>query len=154
MRGEQSHGVIGEHAVGAAAVSHYLDIGGQLRQPVRELLNDGLAWGLFPVLFAASGLSVTRIGVLAALYPAVWGARQLVIGALSDRTGRKPLIVGGMLLQASALALVAAAATFEVWVVAAVALGAATALVNPGPVGPINGARRYETGHPNSVPPT
>ena len=71
-------------------------------------LNDGLAWGLFPLLFAAAGLSVGQIGVLAALYPAVWGLGQLVTGALSDRIGRKPLIVGGMLLQAVALGLVAA----------------------------------------------
>ena len=53
-------------------------------------LNDGLAWGLLPVLFAADGLSVSDIGLLAALYPAVWGAGQLLTGALSDRTGRKP----------------------------------------------------------------
>ena len=60
-------------------------------------LNDGLAWGLFPVLFAAAGLSVGQIGVLAALYPAVWGLGQLVTGALSDRIGRKWLIATGML---------------------------------------------------------
>lgn len=94
-------------------------------------LNDGLAWGLFPVLFATAGLSITRIGVLAALYPAVWGLGQLVTGPLSDRIGRKPLIVGGMLLQAGALGLVAAAGTFAGWTVAAVLLGAGTAMVYP-----------------------
>jgi MFS family permease len=94
-------------------------------------LNDGLAWGLFPVLFAGAGLPVGRIGVLAALYPAVWGLGQLVTGAWSDRVGRKPLIVGGMLTQAVALALVAAADTFAVWAVAAALLGAGTALVYP-----------------------
>jgi MFS family permease len=94
-------------------------------------LNDGLAWGLFPVLFAGAGLPVGRIGVLAALYPAVWGLGQLVTGAWSDRVGRKPLIVGGMLTQAGALALVAAADTFAVWALAAVLLGAGTALVYP-----------------------
>src|SRR2546430_8544036 len=57
-------------------------------------LNDGLACGLFPIVFAEAGLSVGRIGVLAALYPAVWGVGQLVTGALSDRIGRKPLIAG------------------------------------------------------------
>ena len=94
-------------------------------------LNDGLAWGLFPLLFASAGLSVTRIGVLAALYPAVWGLGQLVTGAASDRLGRKNLIVAGMLLQAAALALVAIADTFALWAVAAVILGAGTALVYP-----------------------
>ena len=94
-------------------------------------LNDGLAWGLFPVLFAAAGLSVTRVGVLAAVYPAVWGLGQLVTGAWSDRVGRKPLIVVGMLIQALALGLVAWADTFVVWAVAAGLLGAGTALVYP-----------------------
>ena len=94
-------------------------------------LNDGLAWGLFPVLFATAGLTVSRIGVLAALYPAVWGLGQLVTGAWSDRVGRKPLIVGGMLTQAAALALVAAADSFAWWAIAAVLLGAGTALVYP-----------------------
>lgn len=94
-------------------------------------LNDGLAWGLFPVLFAAAGLSVSRIGVLVALYPAVWGLGQLVTGAVSDRVGRKPLIVTGMLIQALALAAVAAADTFTLWALAAVLLGAGTALVYP-----------------------
>ena len=94
-------------------------------------LNDGLAWGLFPVLFAGAGLSIARIGVLAALYPAVWGLGQLATGALSDRWGRKRLIVAGMLLQALALAGVASAHTFTLWAVAAVLLGAGTAMVYP-----------------------
>jgi len=94
-------------------------------------LNDGLAWGLFPALFAGAGLGVGRIGVLAALYPAVWGLGQLATGALSDRWGRKPFIVGGMLLQAAALALVAVGDSFAVWAVAAVLLGAGTAMVYP-----------------------
>src|SRR4029077_21042880 len=68
-------------------------------------LNDGMAWGLFPVLFARGGLSVASIGILAALYPGVWGVGQLVTGALSDRIGRKGLIAGGMWLQAAALGL-------------------------------------------------
>jgi MFS family permease len=94
-------------------------------------LNDGLAWGLLPVLFAADGLSVGEIGVLAALYPAVWGAGQLVTGALSDRSGRKPLIVTGMLTQAAALALFATGSGRAPWALAAVALGAGTAMVYP-----------------------
>jgi MFS family permease len=94
-------------------------------------LNDGLAWGLFPVLFAAAGLSLTEVGVLAAVYPAVWGLGQLVTGAWSDRVGRKRLIVAGMLTQAVALAVVAAAEAYAVWLGAAVLLGAGTALVYP-----------------------
>lgn len=94
-------------------------------------LNDGLAWGLFPVLFAASGLSLARIGILAALYPAVWGVGQLVTGALSDRWGRKWMIVAGMGLQAVALGVVAAGRTFTTWAAAAVLLGAGTAMVYP-----------------------
>ena len=94
-------------------------------------LNDGLAWGLFPVLFISEGLSVGRIGVLAALYPAVWGFGQLATGALSDQWGRKQLIVGGMLLQAVALGVFAAGGSFTIWAVAAVLLGAGTAMVYP-----------------------
>ena len=94
-------------------------------------LNDGLAWGLFPVLFAASGLALGEIGVLAALYPAVWGLGQLATGALSDRWGRKPFIVAGMLLQGAALAGVAAADGVPAWAVSLVALGAGTAMVYP-----------------------
>jgi predicted MFS family arabinose efflux permease len=94
-------------------------------------LNDGLAWGLLPLYFAAAGLSVARIGVLAALYPAVWGVGQLVTGGLSDRIGRKPLIAGGMLLQAAALGLFAAAEGFWIWAIASVLIGAGTAMVYP-----------------------
>jgi MFS family permease len=93
--------------------------------------GDGLAWGLLPLLFARGGLSVARIGVLAALYPAVWGLSQLGTGPLSDRLGRKPLIVGGMLLQAVALAGTALAGSFPPWAASAVLLGAGTAMVYP-----------------------
>lgn len=94
-------------------------------------LNDGLAWGLFPVLFAAAGLSIVQVGVLVALYPAVSGFGQLLTGAWSDRVGRKPLIAGGMLVQGAALGLVAAGGSFGVWAAAAVLLGAGTAMVYP-----------------------
>ena len=94
-------------------------------------LNDGLAWGLLPIFFADAGLSVGRIGVLAALYPAVWGLGQLVTGALSDRVGRKPLIVGGMLTQAAAIGWIAATTGFAPWAFGAIALGAGTAMVYP-----------------------
>ena len=95
-------------------------------------LNDGLAWGIFPLFFAqVAGLSVGRIGVLAALYPAVWGIGQLFTGAWSDRVGRKWLIAGGMWVQAAAIGLIAASGTFGLWAVGAVLLGAGTAMVYP-----------------------
>ena len=94
-------------------------------------LNDGLAWGLFPIFFAADGLSVGRIGMLAAIYPAVWGLGQLYTGGLSDRIGRKPLIAGGMLTQAAAIAWMAATSGFWAWAAGAALLGAGTAMVYP-----------------------
>ena len=94
-------------------------------------LNDGLAWGLFPILFAANGLSLQRIGLLAALYPAVWGLGQLATGALSDRWGRKSLIVGGMFVQAFAIGLIATVTSFAWWAGGAVLLGIGTAMVYP-----------------------
>lgn len=94
-------------------------------------LNDGVAWGLFPLFFAAAGLSVGEIGVLSFLYPAVWGVLQLWTGALSDRWGRKRLIAGGMLLQGIALAGIAIGDGFTAWAVGATLLGAGTAMVYP-----------------------
>jgi MFS family permease len=94
-------------------------------------LNDGLAWGLFPIMFADAGLSVGRIGILAALYPAVWGLGQLITGGLSDRIGRKPMIAGGMLTQGAAIAWIAVAEGFWPWALGAAALGAGTAMVYP-----------------------
>jgi MFS family permease len=94
-------------------------------------LNDGLAWGIFPVYFARYGLSVSAIGILAGLYPAVWGFGQLVTGALSDRLGRKRLIAAGMLVQAAAIGWIAAAHGFAAWAAGALLLGAGTAMVYP-----------------------
>ena len=95
-------------------------------------LNDALAWGLAPLYLAADGATVSEIGAVAAVYPAVWGAGQLVTGWLSDRHGRKPLIVLGMLVQAGALALLAAGGgAFAPALGAAVLLGVGTALVYP-----------------------
>ena len=94
-------------------------------------LNDGMAWGLLPLFYAAAGLSIGQIGVLAAAYPAVWAVAQIPAGALSDRVGRKPLIVAGMLIQAAAIAVIALGSTFGVWLAAAAALGLGTALVYP-----------------------
>jgi MFS family permease len=95
-------------------------------------LNDGLAWGIFPLFFAqVADLSVARIGVLAALYPAVWGVGQLFSGGLSDRVGRKWLIATGMWVQAAAIGLIATTRGFGPWAVGAVLLGAGTAMVYP-----------------------
>jgi len=94
-------------------------------------LNDGLAWGLLPLLFVRGGLPVGQVGLLAALYPAVWGLGQLVTGPLSDRLGRKPLITAGMLVQAVALAGTALAGGFLPWAAGAILLGAGTAMVYP-----------------------
>jgi MFS family permease len=92
---------------------------------------DGLAWGILPLLFAANGLSVEGIGLLAALYPGVWCVGQLFTGAWSDRVGRKPLIVAGMVLQGAALEMVAATTGFAPWATGAVLIGIGTALVYP-----------------------
>ncbi len=94
-------------------------------------LNDGMAWGLFPLWFARGGLSVAAIGVLVALYPAVWGVGQLVTGALSDRVGRKRLIVSGMLTQSGGLAMIAGTSGFGAWAIGSALLGAGTAMVYP-----------------------
>jgi MFS family permease len=94
-------------------------------------LNDGLAWGLFPLYFANAGLSVGHIGVLAAIYPAVWGLGQLITGGLSDRIGRKPLIASGMIVQGAAIAMIAATSSTAVWTIAVATLGAGTAMVYP-----------------------
>jgi MFS family permease len=94
-------------------------------------LNDGLAWGLLPLLFVRGGLPVGQVGLLAALYPAVWGLGQLLTGSLSDRLGRKPFITGGMLVQAVALAGTALAGSFLPWAACAILLGVGTAMVYP-----------------------
>jgi MFS family permease len=95
-------------------------------------LNDALAWGLVPLFLASNGVSVARIAVVAGIYPGVWGIGQVAAGAWSDRVGRKPLIVSGMLLQAAALGgLAASGGTFALAAMAAVALGVGTALVYP-----------------------
>lgn len=102
-------------------------------------LNDGMVWGLFPLLFASYGLEVGRIGVLAAVYPAVWGLSQLATGGLSDQWGRKWMIVAGMWVQAVGIWFIvwtprlaqAGESIFWLWMSGAVLLGLGTALVYP-----------------------
>ena len=94
-------------------------------------MNDGVAWGLFPLAFAASGLGLIQIGWLAAIYPVVWGVCQLFTGALSDQVGRKWLIVIGMWVQALGIGLIASTRMFSTYLIGAVLLGIGTAMVYP-----------------------
>ena len=94
-------------------------------------LNDGMAWGLFPLVFAAAGMNLAQVGMLAALYPATWSVAQLATGTLSDRTGRRPLIVWGMWIQAVSIGVVTLAQAFAGFVIGAVLLGIGTAMVYP-----------------------
>ncbi len=94
-------------------------------------LNDGVAWGIFPLYFAGQGLALDRIAVLAAVYPLVWGVLQLATGWAGDLLGRKPLIVSGMVLQGAAISLTAGVHSYGVWIGAMSLLGLGTALVYP-----------------------
>jgi MFS family permease len=94
-------------------------------------LNFGMSWGIFPLFFAGLGLAVERIGILNSVYPAVWGVLQTVTGPLSDRWGRKGLIMSGMWVQASGLFLIAATRSFGWWFLASLLLGLGTAMVYP-----------------------
>ena len=94
-------------------------------------LNDGMAWGLFPIFFAAAGLPLRQIAWLAAIYPGVWGIGQLFTGALSDKVGRKWLIVGGMWVQAAGIAVTVLSKVFVGFAGGAVLLGLGTAMVYP-----------------------
>ena len=94
-------------------------------------LNDGMAWGLFPLVYAAAGLTLEQVGALAAVYPAVWGVAQLFTGALSDRLGRKWLIASGMWVQAGGLALMVVGRSTGIFIVSGVLLGLGTAMVYP-----------------------
>ena len=94
-------------------------------------LNDGMAWGLFPLFFATSNMRLEEIAMLAALYPATWGVVQLGTGALSDRLGRKWLIVAGMWTQALGISVVVTSVRFSGYAAGAVLLGVGTAMVYP-----------------------
>jgi MFS family permease len=83
-------------------------------------LNDGMSWGVFPLFFSAFGLGVERIGILKAVYPATWGTLQVLTGLLSDRWGRKGLIVAGMWTQAAGIAVTVATRSFEWWLLGSI----------------------------------
>ncbi|MER9427349.1 MFS transporter [Mesorhizobium sp. M0408] len=103
-------------------------------------LNDGMSWGIFPLFFASFGLGVERIGILKAIYPATWGILQIATGPLSDRWGRKGLIVAGMWVQAAGLFLTAATRQFEWWLVGSLLLGLGTAMVYPSLIAAVSDA--------------
>jgi MFS family permease len=94
-------------------------------------LNDGMAWGLFPLVFAGTNMTLTRIGALAAIYPATWGVAQLATGIVSDRIGRKWLIAGGMWVQAAGIGVITISRSFAGFAAGAVLLGVGTAMVYP-----------------------
>jgi MFS family permease len=103
-------------------------------------LNDGMSWGIFPLFFVSFGLGVERIGILKAIYPATWGILQVATGPLSDRWGRKGLIVAGMWVQAAGLFLTAATSKFEWWVLGSLLLGIGTAMVYPSLIAAVSDA--------------
>jgi MFS family permease len=94
-------------------------------------LNDGMAWGLFPLFFATANMDLGQIGTLAAIYPATWGIAQIFTGAWSDRLGRKWLIAGGMWVQALGIAIIILSAGFAPFATGAALLGVGTAMVYP-----------------------
>jgi MFS family permease len=94
-------------------------------------LNDGMAWGLFPLFFVTARMSLEQVGVLAAIYPATWGVAQLATGAWSDRAGRKWLIASGMWVQAFGIGVVILAHGFAGFALGAALLGLGTAMVYP-----------------------
>jgi MFS family permease len=110
---------------------HHPDLSSVSQAGLVNNLNDGMAWGIFPLLFAANGMSLAQIGVLAAVYPGVWGLGQLWTGALSDRVGRKRFIVAGLWLQALAIIVIAQSTSFAFFAFAAALLGVGTAFVYP-----------------------
>jgi MFS family permease len=103
-------------------------------------LNDGMSWGIFPLFFTTFGLSVERIGILKAVYPIVWGIGQTITGPLSDRWGRKGLIVAGMWVQAAGLFLTGLTGSFGWWLAASILLGAGTAMVYPSLIAAVSDA--------------
>jgi len=103
-------------------------------------LNDGMSWGIFPLFFVSFGLGVERIGILKAVYPATWGILQIATGPLSDRWGRKGLIVVGMWVQSAGLFLTALTGSFEWWLLGSLQLGVGTAMVYPSLIAAVSDA--------------
>jgi len=103
-------------------------------------LNDGMSWGIFPLFFASFGLGVERIGILKAVYPAIWGILQVATGPLSDRWGRKGLIVAGMWIQSVGLFLTALTNRLEWWLAGSLLLGLGTAMVYPSLIAAVSDA--------------
>lgn len=94
-------------------------------------LNDGLVWGLLPILLANLDFSLDRIGVITGLYPAVWGIGQLATGKMADHLPKKKMLFGGMLLQGVTLVLMGWAGSYIQFILLSLALGAGTAIVYP-----------------------
>jgi MFS family permease len=141
---------IGDHPVEAAAIGFW-DVFALTSFRDRNLfaasqaglvnnLNDGMSWGIFPLFFSSFGLGVERIGILKAVYPATWGILQVATGPLSDRLGRKGLIVAGMWIQAAALFLTALTREFHYWLIGSLLLGLGTAMVYPSLIAAVSDA--------------
>lgn len=94
-------------------------------------LNDGMAWGIFPIILATKGFTIGEIGIVAAIYPAVWGIGQLFTGRMADKFCKKDMLYTGMLLQGIALIVLIWAGTMFHFVVLSVILGWGTAMVYP-----------------------
>lgn len=94
-------------------------------------LNDGMAWGLFPILLAQKNYNIEEIGVITATYPAVWGIGQLITGKMSDHFRKKRMLFWGMLLQGIALLFFVFANSFYDYLILSCILGWGTAMVYP-----------------------
>jgi len=94
-------------------------------------LNDGMVWGIFPILLASKNFSIEEIGIITAIYPAVWGLGQIITGKMADRICKKDMLFWGMVLQAIALILFVVATTITQFVLLAILLGWGTAMVYP-----------------------
>ncbi len=94
-------------------------------------MNDGMAWGLLPILLATKGFSIAQIGIVTAVYPAVWGLGQLLTGKMADTFCKKDLLFTGMLLQGLALVGLLMASTLSHYIILSSILGMGTAIVYP-----------------------